>query len=65
MDVLGGFSRDVEQNIKGLEGEKSETIMLKMQKAILRSSLHKKIIINIARTFKLSFLGSSNKLPFT
>lgn len=55
MDVLGGFSRDVEQNRKGLEGEKSETIMLKMQKAIVTSSLHKKIIIIIARTFKLSY----------
>ena len=36
MDVLRGFSRDVEQN-----RDKSETIMLQIQKAILTSSLHK------------------------
>ena len=48
MDVLGGCSREVEQNIKELLGDKCESIMRKMQKTILSSSLH------IARSFKLS-----------
>ena len=47
-DVLGGCSKEVEQNIKELVGDKSESIMRQMQKAILSSSLH------IARMFKLS-----------
>ena len=46
-DVLGGCSKEVEQNIKELVGD-SESIMRQMQKAILSSSLH------IARMFKLS-----------
>jgi len=62
MDVLGGFSRDVEHNIKGLEGEKSETIMLKMQKAILTSSLHKKNNYYYCKDIQAELLGSSNKL---
>ena len=49
MDVLGGCSKEVEQNIKELLGDKGESIiMCRMQKAILSSSLH------IARMFKLS-----------
>ena len=40
MDVLGGCSKEVEQNIKELVGNKSESIMRQMQKAILSSSLH-------------------------
>ena len=48
MDVLGGCSREVEQNIKELVGNKCESIMRQMQKVILSSSLH------IARMFKLS-----------
>ena len=49
MDVLGGCSKEVEKNIKKLVGDKSESIMSQMQKAILSSSLH------IARIFfKLS-----------
>ena len=48
MDVLGGCSKEVEQNIKELVGDKCESIMRQMQKAILSSSLH------IARMFKLS-----------
>ena len=48
MDVLGGCSREVEQDIKELLGDKCESIMRKMQKAVLSSSLH------IARSFKLS-----------
>ena len=46
--VLGGCSREVEQNVKELVGDKCESIMHQMQKAILSSSLH------IARMFKLS-----------
>ena len=45
MDVLGGCSKEVEKNIKELVGDKSESIMSQMQKAILSSSLH------IARMF--------------
>ena len=48
MDVLGGCSKEVEQNMKDLVGEKCESIKRQMQKAIRPSSLH------IARMFKLS-----------
>ena len=48
MDVPGGCSKEVEQNIKELVGDKCESIMRQMQKAILSSSLQ------IARMFKLS-----------
>ena len=48
MDVLRGCSKEVEKNIKELVGDKCESIMRQMQKAILSSSLH------IARMFKLS-----------
>ena len=48
MDVLGGCSREVEQIIKELVGDKCESIVCQMQKAILSSSLH------IAKMFKLS-----------
>ena len=48
MDVLGGCSKEVEQNMKELVGEKCESIKRQMQKAVLPSSLH------IARMFKLS-----------
>ena len=34
MDVLGGCSKEVEQNIKELVGDKCESIMRQMQKAI-------------------------------
>ena len=47
MDVPGGCSKEVEQNIKELVGDKCESIMRQMQKAILSSSLH------IARMFNL------------
>ena len=40
MDVLGGCSKEVEKNIKELVGDKCESIMRQMQKAILSSSLH-------------------------
>ena len=48
MDVLGGCWKEVEKNIKELVGDKCESIMRQMQKAILSNSLH------IARMFKLS-----------
>ena len=48
MDVLGGCSKEVEQNMKELVGDKCESSMRQMQNAILSSSLH------IARMFKLS-----------
>ena len=48
MDVLGGCSKEVEQNIKELVGDKCESIMRQMQKAVLSGSLH------IATMFKLS-----------
>ena len=48
MDVLGGCSKEVEQNIKEPVGDKCESIMRQMQQAILSSSLR------IARMFKLS-----------
>ena len=48
MDVLGGCSKEVEKNIKELVGDKCESIMRQMQKAILSSSLH------IARMFRLN-----------
>ena len=48
MDVLAGCSKEVEQNIKELVGDKGESIMRQIQKAILSSSLH------IATMFKLS-----------
>ena len=47
MDVLGGCLKEVEQNIKELVGDKCESVMHQMQKAILSSSLH------IARMFKM------------
>ena len=40
MDVLGGCSKEVEYYIKELVGDKCESIMRQMQKAILSSSLH-------------------------
>ena len=42
-----GGSKEAEQNIKELVGDKGESIMRQMQKTILSSSLH------IARIFKL------------
>ena len=39
MDVFGGCSKEVEKNIKELVGDKYESIMRQMQKAILSSSL--------------------------
>ena len=47
VDVLGGYSRDVRKALKGLVGDKSNTIALQIQKSVITSSL------NIARRFKL------------
>ena len=48
MNVLGGCLKEAEQNIKELVGDKSESIMRQMQKAILSSSL------DIVRMFALN-----------
>jgi len=48
IDALGGCSKEVEQNVKDIVGDKFEIILRQMQKSILTSSLH------IARHFKLS-----------
>ena len=48
VDVLGGSSKEVEQNMKELVGEKCESIKRQMQQAVLPSSLQ------IDRMFKLS-----------
>ena len=47
MDVLGGYSEDLESTIRTLTGSRSKQVLLKMQKAALSSSL------NIARHFKV------------
>ena len=48
IDVLGGCSKEVEQNVKELVGDKCQSIIRQVQKAILSGSLH------VARMFKLS-----------
>ena len=40
INVLGGYAKDVEQNIKELVGDKCESVMRQMQKATLSSLLH-------------------------
>jgi hypothetical protein len=47
MDVLGGWSNTMEEELQTLLGKKTRDILLKMQKAILSGTL------NIARTFKI------------
>ena len=47
MDVLGGYSKDLESTIRTLTGSRSKEVLLKMQKAVLSSSL------SIARHFKV------------
>ena len=46
VDVLGGYSADVSQAVKEPVGEKSATILQKMQRSVISSTL------NIARSFK-------------
>ena len=48
MDVLGGRSKEVEQNMKELVGDKCESIMRQMQKTILSSSLHAAIMFKLS-----------------
>ena len=40
MDVPGGCSKEFEQNMQELVGDKCESIMRQMQKSILSSSLY-------------------------
>ena len=46
MDVLGGWSTDVEVAVKGLVGRRHRDVLKKMQRACLY------VTLNIARTFK-------------
>ena len=39
VDVLGGYSRDDRKALKELEGDKSDTIALQIQKSVITSSL--------------------------
>ena len=48
LDVLGSCSKEVEQNIKKLVRDNSESVMRQLHKSILSISLH------IARMFKRS-----------
>ena len=47
IDVLGGWSKELEKLMKELVGVKSDKILRRMQKAVLSHSL------NIARSFKV------------
>ena len=47
IDVLGGFSADVSQTVKELVGEKSATILQRLQRSVISSTL------NFARSFKI------------
>ena len=47
IDVLGGYSADVSQAVKELVGEKSATILQRMQRDVILSTL------NIVRSFKI------------
>lgn len=46
IDILGGWSRDVNVSMRELFGSRGEGILRKMQKAVLSNTL------NISRTFK-------------
>ena len=46
MDVLGGYSVHLEENVKRLVGKKSNQVLRNMQKSVISSTL------NITRTFK-------------
>ena len=39
MDVLGGYSKELESRIRTLTGSRSKEVLLKMQKVVLSSSL--------------------------
>ena len=47
LDVLGGFSADVSQTVQELVGEKSATILQRLQRSVISSTL------NFARSFKI------------
>ena len=47
IDVLGGYSADVSHAVKELVGEKSATILQRMQRSVMSSTL------NMARSFKI------------
>ena len=47
IDVMGGWSRDVDTSMRELFGGRVENILRKMQKAVLSNSL------NISKTFKI------------
>ena len=47
IDVLGGFSADVSQTVKELVGEKSATILQRLQRSVISSTL------NFACSFKI------------
>ena len=46
MDVVGGYSADLEENLKRLVGKKSKQVLRNMQKSVIASTL------NITSTFK-------------
>ena len=48
MDVLGGWSRDLEDELNELVGSKSKGVLHNMQKAVISGTL------NISRTFKVA-----------
>ena len=48
MDVLGGWCRDLEAELKELVGSKSKGVLHNMQKAVISRAL------NIPRTFKVA-----------
>ena len=48
MDVLGGYSKDVEESVRCLVGQRSNCVLKQMQKAMLSCSL------NISRNFKIN-----------
>ena len=47
VDILGGWSTDMEVDVKELVGRRQRDVLKKMQRACLS------IILNIARTFKV------------
>ena len=48
MDVLGGWCRDLEAELKEFVGSKSKGVLHNMQKAVISGTL------NISRTFKVA-----------
>ena len=48
MDVLGGWCRDLEVELKELVGSKSKVVLHNMQKTVISGTL------NISRTFKIA-----------